>query len=289
MPFATAADGTRLHYESAGGGEPGVVFVHEYAGDWRSFEPQMRALSDLRRCVTFSARGYPPSEIPTDPSRYSQAIARQDVISVMDAAGLGRAHVVGHSMGAYTAIHVGLAHPERCASVTAIGCGWGSDTVARPTLLKAAEAVAEAFETEGIAVAAARYADLPMRHAHKARDPRGWREFAERLAEHSAEGMALTMRNIQLRRPTLQDLAEDLANFRPPLLVLLGDEDAACLQGSLFLKSVCPTAALQVVPRRGHTLPLEDPAAVTASLRALFEAAEKGRWSLGLTDTDALP
>jgi len=125
MPMITSADGTRLYYEEAGAGTP-VVFVHEFAGDYRTWEPQMRAFARSHRCVTFSARGYPPSDVQSDSARYGQDIARADVIAIMDALGIDRAHVVGHSMGAYTALHVGIKHPQRCISVTAAGCGWGS-------------------------------------------------------------------------------------------------------------------------------------------------------------------
>ena len=69
MPMITSADGTRLYYEEAGAGTP-VVFVHEFAGDYRTWEPQMRAFARSHRCVTFSARGYPPSDVPSDPARY---------------------------------------------------------------------------------------------------------------------------------------------------------------------------------------------------------------------------
>src|SRR5215831_18624305 len=116
MPKISAADGTKLYVEEIGSGTP-VVFVHEYAGDYRSFEPQMRYFSRQHRCVTYSQRGYPPSDVPSDPARYAQAIARDDVIAVMDALGIDKAHVVGHSMGAYTALHVGIHYPQRCWSV----------------------------------------------------------------------------------------------------------------------------------------------------------------------------
>src|SRR5471032_1028044 len=125
MPHIQARDGTKLYYEEAGTGTP-VIFVHEYAGDYRTWEPQMRHFSRSHRCVTYSQRGYPPSDIPNDPDKYLQDTFRDDVIAVMDALNIGKAHVVGHSMGAATALHVGIRYPERCISVTAAGCGYGS-------------------------------------------------------------------------------------------------------------------------------------------------------------------
>ena len=279
MPSIATPDGTRLYVEESGHGTP-VVFIHEYAGDYRSWEPQVRHLGRQHRCVTYSQRGYPPSDIPSDPARYSQDIARDDAIAVMDALGIGKAHVVGHSMGAYTALHVGIRHPQRCVSVTAAGCGWGSfaDAAKCDAMRAMAAETGRMFAEQGIAAAAANYADAPMRQAFKNKDPRGWAEFARMLAEHSAEGHALTMLNLQLKRPTLWDMEAQLKQFAPPLLVIVGDEDDLCLDGSVFLKRTVPTAALLVVPRAGHTIHSEEPAAVNEALAELFAAAEAGRW-----------
>src|ERR1700741_1490412 len=166
MAKISASDGVKLHVEEVGSGTP-VVFWHEYAGDYRSWEPQMRHFCRQHRCVTYSQRGYPPSDVPSDPARYSQDIARDDVIAVMDALGIDKAHVVGHSMGAYTALHVGLRYPQRCLSVAAAGCGWGStpDIAQREAMKALAAETGKMFAAEGIAAAAAKYADAPMRQA----------------------------------------------------------------------------------------------------------------------------
>ena len=279
MPHICASDGTKLYVEEAGRGTP-AVFVHEYAGDYRSWEPQLRYFCRQHRCVTFSQRGYPPSDVPTDPNRYGQDIARDDVIAVMDALDIVKAHVVGHSMGAYTALHVGMRYPERCLSVTAAGCGWGStpDVEKRQAMQALARETGKMFAEEGIASAAAKYADAPMRQAFKHKDPRGFAAFARMLAEHSAAGHAHTMLNLQLKRPTLWEMEEELRRFSVPLLIIAGDEDEPCLDGSLFLKRTAPTAALLVLPRAGHTINSEEPAAFNAALAELFSASEAGRW-----------
>jgi pimeloyl-ACP methyl ester carboxylesterase len=279
MPKISTADGVGLYYEESGRGTP-VVFVHEFAGDYRTWEPQMRRFSRSHRCVTYSQRGYPPSDVPDDPARYGQDIARGDVIAVMDALGVDKAHVVGHSMGAYTALHVGMRHPQRCLSVTAAGCGWGSlpDPAAREAMRAQAAETAKMFTAKGMAEAATLYADTPTRQAQKHKDPRGYAEFSRMLSEHSAAGHALTMARLQSKRPTLWDLAVELKTFSVPLLVICGDEDETCLDGSVFLKRTAPTAALLVIPRSGHTITSEEPDAVNAALAELFAAAEAGRW-----------
>ena len=279
MPHITALDGVRLYYEEVGQGTP-VVFLHEYAGDWRSWEAQVRHFSRVHRCVTYSQRGYPPSDVPKDGARYSQDIARDDVLALMDSLKIDRAHVVGHSMGAYTALHVGIVTPQRCFSVTAAGCGWGStpDAKKREEMKALAAETGKMFAEEGIVAASAKYADAPMRQAFKHKDPRGYAEFARMLAEHSAEGHAYTMLNLQLERPTLWEMEDKLKKFSVPLLIIVGDEDEPCIDGSVFLKRTAPSAGLLMIPRSGHNVPLEEPAQFNAALAELFASAEAGRW-----------
>ena len=108
MPQITTDDGVRLYYEETGSGAP-IVFVHEFADDVRGFEPQIRYFSRRYRCVAYNARGYPPSDVPEEPERYSQDRARDDIRAVLDALGIAKAHVVGLSMGGFATLHFGLA------------------------------------------------------------------------------------------------------------------------------------------------------------------------------------
>ena len=277
MPTLEGTDGTSLYYEETGAGDP-VLFIHEFAGNHRTWAAQMAALGKMHRCIAYSARGYPPSDVPADDNAYGQNIAVADAIAVLDALGIERAHIVGHSMGAYTALHVGLKHPERCMSVAALGCGWGSHPDERETARGLCEDIAVMFREKPIAESAATYARFPMRHTFEAKDPAGFAAFEEILGGLSPEGAALTMLNLQRDRPTLWDMEENLKEFAPSLLVLVGDEDHPCLDGSLFLKRTVPTAALQIVPRAGHTITMEEPAIVNAALEGLFTAASGGTW-----------
>ncbi len=187
----------------------------------------MRHFARSHRCVTYSQRGYPPSDVPEDPSKYTQDLFRDDVIAVMDALKIDKAHVVGHSMGASTALHVGIRYPKRCISVTAAGCGYGSS--ADPKVVEESRAAsretAKMFAENTMADAAAKYGDGPTRQAHKNKDPRGYAHFVKMLSEHSPLGHSLTMVNLQAKRPTLWDMQADLKKFSLPLLIVVGDED----------------------------------------------------------------
>lgn len=279
MPHIVSHDGTRLYYEEAGAGVP-VVFVHEFAADYRTWEPQMRRFSRSHRCVTYSQRGYPPSDIPNDPDKYLQDKFRDDVIAVMDALNIGKAHIVGHSMGAATALHVGIRYPDRCMSVVAAGCGYGSSP--DPKRVEESRAAsrdnAKMFAAHSMEEGARIYGDGPTRQSQKYKDPRGYADFIQMLSEHSNIGHAMTMANLQARRPTLYDMEADLKTFKPPLLVIVGDEDEWCVDASIYLRRTVPTAGLLVVPRTGHTITSEEPDKFNAALAELFADAECGRW-----------
>src|SRR5438309_7504254 len=124
MP-SVRVDGVNIHYEESGQGLP-LVFVHEFAGDHRSWHLQMRFFSRRYRAIAFNARGYPPSDVPDDTAAYSQARAAEDIVGVLDGLRIAKAHVCGLSMGGYATLHFGLDHPDRALSITVAGCGYGS-------------------------------------------------------------------------------------------------------------------------------------------------------------------
>jgi pimeloyl-ACP methyl ester carboxylesterase len=277
MPHLTADDGVKLYYEETGRGLP-IVFVHEFAGDHRSYEPQMRHFARHYRCIAYNARGYPPSDVPQDPAAYSQDRARDDIRAVLDALGIDRAHVVGISMGGFATLHFGLAYPDRARSLVIGGCGYGAEPDKRAKFAAEAEASARRFETEEMAKAALAYALGPTRVQFQNKDPRGWQEFADQLAEHSVTGSVNTLRGVQARRPSLYDLTDRMAAMTTPALVITGDEDWPCLEPALLMKRTIPTAALAVLPNTGHALNLEEPAAFNAALDRFFHAVDIGAW-----------
>jgi pimeloyl-ACP methyl ester carboxylesterase len=277
MPHATASDGVKLYYEEAGSGQP-LVFVHEFAGDHRSWEPQMRFFSHRYRCVTYSARGYPPSEVPEDLEKYSQARARDDVVAILDHLGFDKAHIVGLSMGGFATLHVGLGHPHRARSLVVAGCGYGAQPGEEENFRAEVEAAAQMFDSQGAAGAAPKYGEGPTRVQFKSKDPRGWGEFIEQLKEHSPKGSAMTLRGVQKRRPLLHQLVDGMKKIEVPTLVLTGDEDEPCLEASLLIKRSIPTAGLAIIPCAGHTINIEEPEAFNRAVADFLAAVEAGRW-----------
>ena len=171
MPYARTDDGVALYYEEVGSGEP-IVFIHEFAGDYRAWEPQMRHFGRAYRCIAYNARGYPPSDVPEDADRYSQDRARLDALAVLDHLGIERAHVIGLSMGGFAALHFGLHHPERALSLVA-GCGYGAERDRREQFRTETESTAKFIETASVAAFADRYAEGPTRVQLQNKDPPG--------------------------------------------------------------------------------------------------------------------
>jgi pimeloyl-ACP methyl ester carboxylesterase len=277
MPHITTDDGVKLYYQEVGSGIP-IVFVHEFAGDCRSWEAQFRHFGRRYRCIAYNARGFPPSDVPEGVERYSQARARDDIRAVLDGLNIDKAHIVGLSMGGFATLHFGFTYPDRARSLTIGGCGYGAAPDQRKQFADEAEAAAARFADIGMTKAAETYALGPTRVQFQNKDPRGWREFADQLAGHSSKGSALTMRGVQSRRPSLFDLTEDMKNITAPTLIITGDEDWTCLDPAILMKRMISSAGLVVMPNCGHTINLEDPDAYNGHLDDFFHAVELGKW-----------
>ncbi|MDB5867058.1 MAG: alpha/beta hydrolase fold [Betaproteobacteria bacterium] len=258
MPYATTDDGVRLYYEEAGSGVP-IVFVHEFSGDLRSWEAQIQHFSRHYRCIAFNARGYPPSDVPPRVSSYSHRIAAEDIAAVMRHLKIPKAHIVGCSMGAQSALHFGFTYPRKAITLTAIGAGSRPATTSKAEHLANTEAYARRFEEQGLAAVFERVKVAPNRVQLKRKNPRAWADFARRFAEHSAQGCANTQRGIQGKRPPLASLEQQFRTLKVPTHVVAGDEDTGSIEPALFIKRVCPVARLTIAPATGHLVNTEEP------------------------------
>ena len=276
MPYAST-NGVKLYYEQAGRGTP-IVFVHEFSGDFRSWEAQMRHFSRRYRCIAFNARGYPPSDVPAPVSKYSYRTAADDIAGVMRHLDVGRAHIIGCSMGAYATLQFGLRYSRRALSLTPVSAGAGSDPKGHAQFVKASATTARSFLEEGLAPAMKKYRTAPNRIQLENKDPRSFREFFVRFAEHSALGHANTLRGVQMRRPSIFDLGGRLARMKVPTHVVVGDEDESSLGPGLFIKRTCPAARLTVVAATGHVVNVEEPDLFNLITGDFLALVDSGRW-----------
>lgn len=274
MPSAQV-NGVEIYYEESGSGFP-LVWSHEFGGDYRSWEPQVRYFARRYRNITYNNRGYPPSSVPADPAAYSQDILIEDLYQLLRHLGIEQAHVAGLSMGGNVALNFAIQHPEMCRSIVVAGCGSG--TVQREEFERSGREMIEELRSKGMAQAAETMAHGPTRVQLKRKDPRGWEVFRQGLKEHSAEGSACIYQGVQLRRPTIFALKEKLNALRVPTLIMIGDEDDPCVEPAIFMKREIPSAGLTVLPNSGHCINLEEPAAFNQAVQDFLSAVEAGVW-----------
>ncbi|MCO5163686.1 MAG: alpha/beta hydrolase [Mesorhizobium sp.] len=281
----TADDGVELDAWVEGDG-PAIVFLHEFGGDQRSWREQVDAFRDRYRCIVPAARGYPPSDAPGDPQLYSQDRMNKDVIAVLDSLKIDKAHLVGLSMGAYTALRVGMLYPHRIRSVVFSAGGSGADAATRDDYLRETRRVADLMDETG-QVPARDFGISSSRIQLKHKRPAMWEEFVRNMGEHPARSAALVLRGIQASRPSLYDYAKDFETFDLPLFCLVGDEDEACLNVNLWLKRLIPSARLMTFPNSGHAINLEEPDLYNSSIAAFLKEVDGGTWHPRLPEARA--
>jgi pimeloyl-ACP methyl ester carboxylesterase len=268
--------GVRLAYEEAGEGFP-LVWAHEYSGSMESWIPQVRFFARRYRVITYNARGYPPSDVPSSESAYTPEQAVEDLYELLRHLGIESAHVGGLSMGGGTALRFGLKYPQMARSLIIASAGSGSDD---PVRFRQEQAERSSWlEREG-EVALRSYPWGPSRTTLKRKDPIGWEEFLDQWLRHSPLGLAMTSRGNQAKRLPLYDYEQDLQKLEVPALIMLGDEDSACLDVGLFLKRSIPRSGLVMFPQSGHAINLEEPDLFNHAVLDFLTAVETGSWQL---------
>lgn len=276
MPFIDS-QGMKLYYEETGSGQP-IIWIHEFAADYRTWEGQVRRFSRSYRCITYNARGYPPSDVPEDDAAYSYEHHRDDVVRLMDALGLEQAHLVGLSMGAYAGLQASMKYPHRVKSLVFSSGGSGAPQGSREKFKRDTHEGADRMLREGMEAGANGLAMGATRIQLLNKDPRGWQEFRRYMAEHSAVGSALTLKNYQALRPSLYDYELELRGLDVPVLLAVGDEDDPVIEANIFLKRTLPRAGLWIHPQTGHGMNLEEPDEYNNRIAQFLSAVERGDW-----------
>jgi pimeloyl-ACP methyl ester carboxylesterase len=229
--------GVRIAYVDEGGGDP-ILLIHGFASNtatnWRDSQWMSALISASRRAVGYDNRGHGQSEKLYDPSRYGAPSMAEDARRLLDHLGIGRADVMGYSMGARIATFLVLAHPERVRSLILAGTGINlvRGMVGTGPLARALEAP--------------RIEDVGNDTA------RSFRAFAEKTGS-DLKALAACMRG-----PREKIRAEDLARIAVPTLIATGSEDV--IAGSApDLKNLIPGAQLLDIVGRDHMKAVGDP------------------------------
>lgn len=259
MPKAFV-NGVNLYYEVTGQGFP-IVLGHEFCADLESWDHQVRFLQRRYQVITYNARGWPPSDVLTDPEDYSWEHGVEDLYQLLRHLDIKQAYIGGLSLGGYVSLAFGIAHPKMSKGLilAATGAGAFFDKNKRKEWERLYEGFAQKIKTGGMRALKDEYANEAKRIQLRHKDPKGWRKYYEAFARHSPIGSAHTIRRFIIPRPTIFELEPKLKQLKVPTLILTGDEDDPCIEPSLFMKRNIAHSGLVVFPQSGHTINVEEP------------------------------
>jgi len=250
-------DGVRIAYDIEGRGEgTPVLLSHGFASSSHMFGPTVAVLAGERRCVRWDLRGHGRSGYPTDPTCYSVELSIGDMLTVLDAAEVDRAVLVGHSLGGYLSLAFHRRHADRVAGLVLVdtGPGYRSDD-ARAGWNDLSERYALALEERGLD---------------------GMPPGAEELrsdVHRSADGLALAARGI-LRQHDASVL-EHLPDIDVPTLVVVGSQDQPFLAGASYMERKIPGARLVVVDGAGHAPMISHPADFEPAIQGFLAGVDQ--------------
>ena len=272
-----SVDGVNLYYQVTGRGFP-LVWCHEFGGSQESWETQVRYFTRRYQVITYAARGWPPSDVPTQPEAYSQDVLVNDLYLLLRHLGISQAHIGGLSMGGSVTLNFGIAHPEMARSLIVASAGSGSTD--RENFLASGQAMTERLMSEGMGEVAPDYGTSDTRTQLRRKDPRGFEEFMRLLSVHDSIGSALTYQGFVMGRPTVYALEPQLRALQVPTLIMIGDEDEPCIEPAVFMKRCIPRSGLAVFPQSGHAINLEEPDLFNRTVSDFLTAVEAGRWAM---------
>ena len=251
-----------LHVVREGDG-PCVVLGHGFAGSARNFRPQLRALRDRYRSVSFDARGHARSEAPHVAGDYGIERFVSDLARVLEQSECAAAVVGGLSMGALVGLRFALAHPERVRGLV---------LASFPAPPSHALAFAESIEREGLEAAGARFVWGP----DSGLDAAGAALVRQGFLEHPAHALAAVLRELLAVQPPLESWASEWGAVAVPTLVVAGEQDAGSLVASQQLAATLPDARLVVIEGAGHVVNLSRPAEFNEALLDFLDARAAG-------------
>jgi pimeloyl-ACP methyl ester carboxylesterase len=262
-------NGADLVVEDIGRGARPFVLVHGFTGFRDDFREQLPALTELGRTIIYDHRGHGESTNTGDAASYSFAQLVDDLRGALDALGVQRCDLLGHSMGGMIALRFALEYPQRTASLVLM------DTAARApdhmprAPLAAAGAIAR---SDGMATLAEllqrRAADEPSRPEAERRleqelGPAYWERRRRRLVAMDPDAFAVLALELVDHAP----LTDRLGEIACPTLVMVGEQDVGFLAPAEELARGIRGATKVLIARAAHSPQLENPAAWIAAIR----------------------
>ncbi len=257
MPYAQV-NGQRLYYEDTGGTGPAIVFSHGLLLDGTSFAPQVAALRDGYRCITWDERGHGKTAgEKLDPFSYYDSA--DDVAGLLAFLGIDSAVLAGVSQGGFLGMRCALTHPERVRALILISTQTGTDD---PATLQGYRQLLDAWLANNLSD------QIATTIEHILFGP-GYPEAAawkEKWRAMSAPNLRAAFEPLAHR----DDIGDKVSAIRVPTLIIHGDADAAIpLAKAKAMQVSIPNAEL-VVAEGGHSVNTTNPAAVNPLIKSFL-------------------
>jgi pimeloyl-ACP methyl ester carboxylesterase len=238
-------DGVGIHYDDRGAG-PAILWTHGYGATSRMWGPQVRALADRFRLISWDIRGHGESDSPESPALYSEEASVGDMAAILDACGVDRAIVAGLSLGGYLSLAFHVRRPERVRALMLFDTGPGyRNPQGRDRWNGIAERYARGLEEKGLPA----LGGSPEVRAAQHRGP---------------HGLVFAARGILAQRDSR--VIDSLSAIRVPALVLWGEADEAFVKPGEYMAAKIPGARRVVIPGAGHAANLDQPDAFNAAV-----------------------
>ena len=270
MPFVSATDGTRIHYEVTGRvGRTPVLMIQGLGASKNAWNLQRIAIATRFRCISFDNRGAGRSDKPTEPFTLEQMA--DDAIAVLDAAGIETAHVVGASMGGVISQIVAVKYPHRIRSLTLV-CTACRNHPWRQDLLQTWAKTAEEKGMIEVGKEAAQWVMSP-------------RSFRRLVPAFTWMGPLAALRprhsfvsQIHAILDTREDLVDQLSTITAPTMVIVGNQDILTPRGdSEEIAERIPNAELVVISGAAHGLMMEHSSTFNKILIEFLQRTELAR------------
>ena len=270
MPFVSATDGTRIHYEVTG--KPGatpILMIQGLGASKNAWNLQRIAMATRFRIISFDNRGAGRSDKPREPFTLEQMA--EDAIAVLDAAGIETAHVVGASMGGVISQIVAVKHPHRVRSLTLV-CTACRNHPWRQELLQSWAKTAEEKGMIEVGKEAAQWVMSPRSFRRLVPAFTWMGPLAALRPRHSFVSQIHAILN------TREDLVDQLSTITAPTMVIVGNQDILTPRGdSEEIAERIPNAELVVISGAAHGLMMEHSSTFNKILIEFLQRTELAR------------
>ena len=246
--FATAKDGVRLAYEIVGEGAQAIVLVHGFGSsrrqNWKAPSWYDALTKAGYRVVAMDCRGHGESDKPHTTPGYGHDEMANDVLAVMDDAGIENAFVMGYSMGGAIANQLLVRNPDRLLTVTLLGAGWAGEDLTELTGMM--NAMADGFARKDASVL------VRLVNSSATAQP-SEQEIAAMNAALFARNDPQALSAVARTLPALMKVPGDqLRKTTLPVLALIGDQDLSNLQSVRRMKEIMPRLDVVELPGATH-------------------------------------